>query len=162
MVDPVTVIAGVSAASSIFGGLSAGKKAKKAAKQQANLTFSQRMEELRRARQAAEQRIGYGRAATGASNVMFSGTPQNYLNAMTALMEQDQSMGRASAIQERKAIRAGASGVGSGMIAQGVGDLLGMAAARMFQPKAPSTGGDPGLGASWAGNDPFKPGGSYG
>lgn len=159
--DPATAIAGISAAASIFGGLSAKKKAKKAAKEQAKLTFSQRMEELRRARQSAEQRIGYGRAATGASNVTFSGTPQNYLNAMTALMEQDQSMGLASAIQERKAIRAGASGAGSNLIAQGAGDLLGIAAARMFQPKAPSTGGDPGLGPAWAGNDPFKPGGSY-
>lgn len=160
--DPATAIAGISAASSIFGGLSAKKKAKKAAKQQANLTFSQRMEELRRARLAAEQRIGYARAATGASNVQFSGTPQRYLNRMEEMAAYDQSWGYTAALKERTAIKRGAQGVGQGLIAQGVGDLLGVAAARMFQPSGSGMNTDPGLGSEWAGNNPFRAGGPYG
>lgn len=157
-----TTIAAVSAATSIFGGLSAKKKAKRAAAEQAQLTFSQRMEELRRARLAAEQRIGMARAATGASNVQFTGTLQRYIKRMQEMAAYDQSWGYTAALKERTAIKRGAQGVGSGMIAQGVGDLLGMAAARMFQPSNAGMNTDPGLGSEWAGNNPFRAGGPYG
>ena len=66
--------AAVSIGTSIMGGMSANKKAKAAADQQAKLTYRGRMEEIRQKRRAADFEKGLGVASVGASNIQMSGS----------------------------------------------------------------------------------------
>lgn len=155
--DPVTIGLGVaSIGSSILGGLSASKKAKSAARQQSRLTYQQRQEEIRRMRGTAAQEKGRAVAGVFASNVLMSGSSARYVKALNMENMREIAFARSAAIMERRAIRKGASGVGSGLYAQAAGDAIGLAA-NLYANRAITP--DPGLGSEWAGNDPFKPAG---
>jgi hypothetical protein len=128
--DPVTIGTAVSIGSSILGmagGLSGQKKAKDAAKKQAELTYIQRMEEIRKLRQQQQVVVGENVARAYASGVRVQkgGSTARFLNQVQSDFAADLNYRRGSAKLEREAIRKGAPGQGSafGTIASGIGSI---------------------------------------
>ena len=96
--DPIIIgLAAASVATSVFGGMSAKSAAKKAARQQATLTFAQRQEEMRRQKLENEQVLGTARAAVGASNILNKGSTRRYITGI------DMKQMRELAYQEKAA-----------------------------------------------------------
>jgi hypothetical protein len=127
--DPITTgLAIASIGSSILGGQSAKKAAKKAARSQAKLTYFQRQEEMRRQRRQDEYQKGAGVAAVGASNIQMTGSSQRYLKGMDMEAARQMAHARQAAELEKKAIKAGAQGAGDALFAKAAGDALGLAA----------------------------------
>lgn len=111
-----TIAAVVSIGSAIAGAgasASANSRARGAARTQANLTFEQRQEEIRRARLEQAQTIGYNRAAIGASNILFSGSSQRVLQNMQSEFARDIAWRNRSAELERNSIIKGGPGAGA-------------------------------------------------
>ena len=108
-----TAAAAIQIGSSVLGGIagsSAQKKAKRAAKKQAELTYRTRMEELRRRADEQEGILGYNRAAIGASNILFSGSAQRAYEDTETQFARERFWMRDAAKLERAAIRDGAPG----------------------------------------------------
>lgn len=113
-----TAAAVISIGSSILGaagGIMGNKKAAKAAQRQADLTFSQRQEETRRAANEYRSTISYNRAAVYASNLQMSGSPKGAIDKMEGEFTRDLAWRRNAAELERSAIKAGAPGSGANM-----------------------------------------------
>jgi len=129
--DPLTIGLAVSGAakgiSSIVGGLKAKDAAKEAAEDQARLTGIVRKEEVRQLRRSAAQEKGAARANVYASNLQLTGTPKRYVEALDMENMREIAFKNFAAREEQKAILKSAKGAGSGMIAQGIGDLFGSA-----------------------------------
>lgn len=106
----------ISGASSIFGALSGNKASRQAAERQADLVFSQRMEELRRMQFEQDQMEGYAVAAGYASNVRMTGSTKQYIDMLREEHDIQQEYTRQAAGLERYAIRKGAPGAGLGTI----------------------------------------------
>jgi hypothetical protein len=121
-------IAAVGVGSSILGGMSANKKAKKAAKQQAKLTGIMRDEEIRQKKRAAGQELGAARAGVYASNLQMSGSAKRYVNELNFENMREIAFAEYAKTQEQKAIRAGAQGAGDALFYQAAGDAIGFAA----------------------------------
>jgi type II secretory pathway pseudopilin PulG len=122
------IAAGISIASSVLGigaGLSSNRKARRLAREQAKNTYLTRMEEIRREKINQGQVLGANRAAVGASNLMFSGTPQRVLDRVKTDFAQDIAWRELSAIMERKVGRAAAPGAAENFstIAAGLGSI---------------------------------------
>lgn len=122
------IMAGVSIASSIagtLGGLKSNEAAKQAAQTQAENTYRQRMEEIRRARRDQEQVTGQNRANIGASGLQFSGSAMRHLEDVQAEFARDINWRKKAASDEKKAIRAGAPGGTANLatVARGVGSI---------------------------------------
>ena len=146
--DPVSLgIAAVGVGSSILGGMNQKKAAKKAAKEQANLTFSQRQEEIRMKTKENRRVEGSTTAATYASNVLNTGSAVTYLDDMKYENMREVTRARAAAENERQAIKAGARGTGKPLFYQAAGDVIGFAARayadRSPTAPSPSYGGTP-------------------
>ena len=109
----------------VIGGLAGNRKAKRLAKARARSTYLTRMEEIRRERQNQEQILGANIAAVGASNLMFSGTPQRVLNKVRTDFAQDIEWRRTAADLERKGELAAAPGGAqdASVIAAGIGSI---------------------------------------
>lgn len=125
-----TIAAGLSIGSSLLGvagGLKANKEAKKAAERQAKMTFLQRQEEIRRAKNEYEGITSYNKAAIGASGLRFTGSPMSALQNIQNQFSEDIQWRDSSARMERRAIREGAPGRSADLatIAQGVGSIGG-------------------------------------
>lgn len=125
-----TIAAGISIGSSLLGvagGLSSQGDAKEAAKKQAELTYIQRMEEIRRLKQEQQTVMGENAARAYASGVRVKkgGSTARFLNQVQSDFAADINFRRGSAKMERNAIKAGAPGSGSafGTIASGVGSI---------------------------------------
>jgi hypothetical protein len=147
-----------SVAANIFGGLSARGAAKKAADRQAQLTYAQRMEEIRRADYQHAFRRGAGRAALGASNVMLtSGSGSRFLKGMDTEHERQRTYALYAARKERRAIKAGARGAGSAFFAQAAGDAIGLAA-NLYANRTVNANAELGV-DDWSDNAPFSAGG---
>jgi len=123
-----TGVAAVGVASSIFGGVSANKKAKAAAKEQANLTFMKRMEEIRQKKTAADRQQGQAVATVGASNLQMSGSTKRYVDALDMESMREISFAQDAARREKKAIKKGAQGAGDSLFYKAAGDAIGFAA----------------------------------
>lgn len=124
--DPLTIAAigsaAVGAGSSIFGGLSAKKKESSALNSQARLTYLGRQREIDMLRRENQQEQGAARAAIGASNLLFTGTPQRYMEALNYDNLREIGYAEYAAKRERRAIRKGGSGLGQSMITGGIAD----------------------------------------
>lgn len=108
-----TIGAGLSIASSVLGisgGLEGNKKAKKAAERQADLTFAQRQEEIRRMEGEAKFITGMNKAQIGASGVQFGGSAMTHLEDVRRTLSEDIAWRKGAAWRERRAIREGAPG----------------------------------------------------
>ena len=127
--DPVSAgLAAVSIGSSIVGGLSANKKAEEAAEDQAKLMYSKRSEEIRQKRKLARRERGTARAMIGASNIQFSGSADQYINALDYENMREVALAREQRKREQEAILAGARGAGDSLFYQAAGDAIGYAA----------------------------------
>lgn len=104
----------LSGAAGFFGAKSANKAARKAARLQANLTFEQRMEELRRGDLERAYTLGSVKARAAASGVEREGTPGEYVDFIDLELNKQRNFQRKAMYQERKAIREGAPGKSSG------------------------------------------------
>jgi len=125
MADPVSLALGAaSLATGLLGSRKADKRAKRAANEQAALTFEQRQEEIRQTRQANQMTRSMGRAAAYGSNLQMSGTTQKYLDAMRYENVREVAWAERAAEQERAAIRAGARGAGDSILYQSIGQAL--------------------------------------
>lgn len=81
--DPFTIgLTAVSAGASIYGGITASSKAKKAGKRNAKMIRRETAEQVRRLEYQNRQTLGQTVANIGASGVRFAGTPRSYLNEM--------------------------------------------------------------------------------
>lgn len=112
----VVAAAVVSIGSSILGaagGIMGNKRAAKAAQRQADLTFSQRQEEIRRTSSEYKSAVSYDRAAVYASNLQMSGTPQLAVDQLEGEFARDIAWRRNAAELEKSAIKAGAPGSGA-------------------------------------------------
>lgn len=135
-IDPISAtLAAVQIGSSLLGGSMANKKAKQAAQLQTRLTGLQRKEEMRKARREADMEIGLGRAAVGASNVLFNGTSQDYINEMKNEYSKQFAYMKAADKLEQQAIMAGAKGAGDSLMIQGVGQALSFGISQALKPK---------------------------
>ena len=133
MADPFTIGLGVArAASSSFGGLKAQEEAEEAAEEQAQLTNIQRREEIRQMRRAAGQQRGAAVAGVYGSGLQMEGSAKRYVDALNVENMREIAFAETARRQELKAIEKGAQGIGRGMIYQGAGDLLGMAAGQLI------------------------------
>lgn len=99
----------------------ANKRAREAARAQANLTYQTRQEEMRRTRREADQVVGFNRAAIGASNLLFSGSSRNVLRDVQDEFNRDLDWRRRAAEKEKRAIAMGAPGSSADMAALGRG-----------------------------------------
>lgn len=117
MVAPViaaaAVAAVVSSAFSIFGSSKAASQQREAARAQGHLTYAQRMEEIRRAELSNVYTQGQASAVAAAGGVEKQGTPQQTLSFMRTEFARQIDYSKDAAVQERKAIRSGAPGVGA-------------------------------------------------
>ena len=147
MVWAATGIAAVGVGSSIMGGLSANKAAKKAAEQQGELIELQRKEEMRQKRLNDRMEIGSATAAAYASNVQMSGSTKKYIGGLNYQNMREMAYAKEANRLEQDAIEAGAQGAGNSFFYKAAGDALGYAAnayARgAFQNTNPSYGGTP-------------------
>jgi hypothetical protein len=109
----------------VSSGLSSNKKAREAAKLQSELTYEQRMEEIRRLKQEQDYALGANRAAAFASGVRLTGTSstQRFLTQMQSDFARDIGFRRRAATLEKNAIRKGASGSNLATIASGVSSI---------------------------------------
>ena len=133
------VSAGLSAlqiGSSLLGGKKADKLAQKAAKEQAELTYAQRQEEMRRLRREAAQIQGRAIASVYASNILNTGSASRYLKELDMEHQRELLFAGQAAWKEREAIMAGAKGAGDALLYQGLGDLIGFAAREYTSYKA--------------------------
>jgi hypothetical protein len=143
-----TGVAAVGVGTSIFGGVSAKKAQKKAAKQQARLTKIQRTEEIRQKTKAAGQQLGAARAGVYANNLIESGSPANYVNALDMENTREIAYAKMAAEQEQKAIKAGARGAGNALFMQAGAQALqaGIGFAQNYTPSPAATPtGQPGV-----------------
>jgi hypothetical protein len=105
-----TGVATVSALGGAFGQISGNEAAREAAQEQADMTYAQRMEEVRRAKIEQARTLGGNVAAVGASNVQFSGSAQDSIDSMRASFARDISWRNLSAEKEKQAIQSGGPG----------------------------------------------------
>jgi hypothetical protein len=131
-------IAAAGVGSSILGGMSANKKAKKAAKEQAKLTGIMRDEEIRMKKRSAKQQLGAARAGVYASNLQMSGSAKRYVNELDFENMREVAFAEYASKKEQEAIKAGAQGAGNALFAQAAGDALGYAA-QAYGNRATST-----------------------
>lgn len=131
-------VGAVSIGSSLIGGASAKKAAVDAAREQADLTYAQRQEEIRQKKRSGAQQLGQARAAVGASNIQFSGSADRYLTALDMENMREVAWAQNAAVKEREAIKAGASGAGTPFFAQAAGDAIGFAAQSYANRSMPS------------------------
>ena len=122
------VAAGVAVGSAVMGTMSslkANKKAKRATKAQAKLTYTQRMEEIRRVRGEQDFVTGQNVAAVAASNLQMTGSSKRAFEATQQQFAGDIAFRTEAARLERTAIRKGAPGSAEnfGAIAQGAGSI---------------------------------------
>jgi hypothetical protein len=110
MVWPLVVAAVASSAMGAFAGKSANDAAREAAEKQAESTYMQRMEEIRRAKKEQAQQVGYNKAAVGASNITMSGSAERALGDMQTEFAKDINFRNLAAIKEKSAIEAGGPG----------------------------------------------------
>ena len=122
MPDPVTIGTALSIGGSIASGISgiAGNKAaKRAAREQSELTYATRMEEMRRAEKQWEYDVGRAKAAGFASGtqVKSGGSTKAVINAMEREFVADMRWREFAAEKERKAIKRGVGGSNLGVLA---------------------------------------------
>jgi hypothetical protein len=140
MAWPLVALGAAQLGASIFGGVSAGSKARKAARSQARLTYAQRMEEIRREERQQDWTEGEAEAIVGASNIMFSGSAERYLTGLEMEHARQIAYAHDAARKERRAIKKGASGAGAPFFAQAAGDAIGLLAG-MYANRAQPTPG---------------------
>ena len=128
MVWAATGIAAVGVASSIFGGISANKKAGEAAKAQADLTFMKRMKEIRQKQRVSDVEHGTAVARVAASNIRMSGSAQRHVSAMDMENMREINYAQDAARREKRAIKKGAQGAGDSLFYKAAGDAIGFAA----------------------------------
>jgi hypothetical protein len=122
------IAAGVAIGSAVLGtigGISANKKAEKAAERQAKFTYKTRMEEISRLRGDARGVIGENRARAYASGLMETGTTKNFIDNVRADFARDISWRSGAAKLERRSIRKGGQISNVGTIASGIGQIGG-------------------------------------
>jgi hypothetical protein len=117
-------MAAVGAATSIAGGLSANRKAEKAAKLDAHLVALQRREEMRKLRRQADWDVAQARATIGASNLQMSGSARRYVTELRSEYSKQLSYAGAANTREQAAIKAGGRGAGDGLLVRGVGQAI--------------------------------------
>ena len=140
------IAAGVAVGSSILGGMSANKAAKDAAKEQAQLTYRQRQEEIRQRTLAARQEKGLAKASVYASNLQMGGSSKKYVEALDMENMREIAFARNAAEKERQAILAGAQGAGNSLFYQAAGDALGFAANQLgtyYSTRTPASSSGP-------------------
>lgn len=120
-------IAGVGLASSLFGGKRASEKARAAGKAQADLIIETNKENRRRREFMQMQTLGVAQAASGASNILQSGSTKLYQDQLAAEYQKElQWMDKAAKLAARAA-RRGASQAGDLYMQQGFQSALGYA-----------------------------------
>lgn len=114
MPDPVTVAAtGAAIGGSLLSGISGltgNRRAKKAARRQADLTFMQRRMEREQLQRTQSRIMGENRARVFASNLQMSGSPRDVVNDVQSEFLRDLNDRYNAALSERNAIRAGGRG----------------------------------------------------
>jgi len=141
-----TGIAAVGVGSSILGGLSANKKAAKAAEQQSELVKLQRKEEMRQKRLNDRMEIGTATAAAFASDVQMSGSTKRYIGGLNYQNMREMAYAKEADRLEQDAIKAGAQGAGNSFFYKAAGDALtaaSVAYARGAFTSTPNFGGAP-------------------
>lgn len=127
MVAPALLVAGGAAilggVMGAFGAKSANKQARKAARLQSDLTFDQRMEELRRLSFEQDYTEGLATARVAASGVENQGSPTAYLDYIRGEHGKRFQYARRQAYAEKKAIREGAPSGSAGNL-QAASSLL--------------------------------------
>lgn len=120
-------IAGVGMAASLFGGQRASEKARAAGKAQADLIIETNKENRRRREFMQTQTLGVAQAASGASNILQSGSTKLYQDQLAAEYQKElQWMDKAAKLAARAA-RRGASQAGDLYMQQGFQSALGYA-----------------------------------
>ena len=120
-------IAGVGLASSLLGGASAKKKAKKAGQAQADQIMATHKENRRRREFMQGQELGLASAASGASNLMQTGSTKQYQDQLALEYKKElQWMDKAAKLAARAAKR-GASQAGDLYMQQGFQSAIGYA-----------------------------------
>lgn len=108
-----------------FGSKSAADAKKDAARKNANFTFRQRMEEIRRSERDMAYTEGAALASAGGSNIAFTGSTKRYIDDLRNEHRRQISYAQTNAVEERKMIRAGGKspGLTAGIIGQAASGL---------------------------------------
>ena len=120
------IMSAIGTAGSMFGTARRDRAVQKTANKQADLTYSTRLEEMRRAQLADTKTLGEARAGINASGIHMSGSPETFYNSMQNEMQRQMNWSRKAAEKERIAIKSGAPGAGAtgaamlGQLASGV------------------------------------------
>ena len=114
-------------AGGLLGGLSVGgeSEADKWAKRRIHHMEVASQEKLRRMRLEADNTLGYTRAAIGASNLTFQGTPGHYLTAMESELRREMAWERQQDLIEQRMVEAEADMAIDQMQASGMQSMLG-------------------------------------
>ena len=133
-----TGVAAVGVGASIFGGLSANKAAKKAAKEQAKFTGTRRAEEIRQRKLTHAETLGEAKALAYASNLQPTGSTNRYISALDMENMREISAAKFARKKEMEAIREGAQGAGNALFYKAAGDALGAAASAYASTYTPT------------------------
>lgn len=112
-----------------IGASDAADAQREAALLQSNVTYSQRREEIRRLALEQDYTEGLARARAASTGVEEGGSPALYQNFVTMENRRRRKFAQNQAVEERKAIRAGAPGSSAGKIASASELLSGITAA---------------------------------
>ena len=120
--------AGVSVLSSI-GDYRGRKKADKALRKQADLTYETRMEQMRRRETQMRQQYGGAKTDIGAAGVTGGGTPSDYMRSMRNEFSKELDWMKRAADMERDAIKSGQTGGRSNFVGALGGAVRGLTGA---------------------------------